>query len=108
MYVTIENYRGEEIAEVELYYSHKLVGHGHWKIECRVTIGKGAGYVGGDEKIFRKLVYAGFVDALSDLKANDPTWEEIQEFYHEEAFNDLQESISEWVEGFYDDGVNFA
>jgi hypothetical protein len=94
----IENYKGEEIAQVGIYYSHQLVGHGHWNINSEVTIGRGEGYINGATKNFKVLVYADFVDGLSDLKSEDPGSDAIQAYYDAKAWDEIEESVTEWVE----------
>ena len=102
----IENYKGEEIAQVSVYYSHQLVGHGHWKINAEVQLGSGKGYVNGATNNFKVLVYADFVDGLSDLKADNPCSDTIQAYYDAKAWDSIEESVVEWVEDMLEEFEN--
>ncbi len=39
-----------------------------------------------------------FIDQISDMKADNASWDEIQNAYKEKAFDSLEESIVEWCE----------
>lgn len=98
MLKSIENYKGEVLSEVSVHYSQVFKSHGHWNIVAEVQIGKGACYVNGATKEFKKLVYAGFVDQISELKSEDSSYETIQEAYDDNCWDDIEESVIEWVE----------
>jgi len=91
MKTTIENYRGEQF-EVETYFNQEYRGRGGWNINCEVSFR-------GEKKTFRHYTTDSmFTDQISDMKANDASWDEIQNDYKEKVFYRIEESIIEWCE----------
>ena len=91
MKTLIENYKREEF-EIELDFNHSFKGRGSWNIECTVTYNRA-------EKTFNHhMTSAPFIDEISDMKADDATFEEIQNRYFEAYFDNFKEMIIEWIE----------
>jgi hypothetical protein len=87
----IENYKGKQF-EVETYFAQEFKGRGGWNINCEVS------YM-GKKKTFRHYTTDSmFIDEISDMKADDASWDEIQKAYSEKVFDDLKEIILEWCE----------
>lgn len=92
MTTTIENYNGEEF-EITTYFSQEFRGRGGWNINCEVSFK-------GNEKTFRHYTTDSiFIDEISDMKADNASWEEIQNAYKEKVFDSIEEDILEWCEG---------
>lgn len=88
---TIENYKKEQF-EIETYFNTEFKGRGGWNITCAVSFK-------GMRKTFRYYTTdCRFIDQISDMKANDASWEEVQEAYKEKAFDFLEEEILQWCE----------
>ena len=91
MKTLIENYNREEF-EIELDFNHSFKGRGSWNIECTVTYNRA-------EKTFNHhMTSAPFIDEISDMKADDASFDEIQNAYEKKAFDSIEESILEWCE----------
>lgn len=96
MKTTIEHYspyllRYEEY-EVDLYFSHEFKGRGGWDIKCEVAFNS-------HKDTFRVYTTdSQFIDHLSDMKADNVSFEEIQNTYFERFFPSIEEKISEWCE----------
>lgn len=88
---TIQNYKGQ-IFTFETYYSHTKAGYGQWNINCEVSFM-------GEKKVFHHYITESeFIDQISDMKADDAYYEDIQNAYSEKAFDSLKETILDWVE----------
>ena len=91
MKTTIGNYNGEQF-EVKTYFNQEFKGRGGWYINCDVTFK-------GEKKTFRHYTTdSEFIDQISEMKAEDASWDEIQNAYEEKAFDSIEESILEWCE----------
>lgn len=91
MKTTIENYNREQF-EVELYFSQEFKGRGGWNINCEVKFK-------GEKKTFCHYTNDSmFIDSMSDMRADDASWDEIQNAYFEQSFDNLEESVIEWCE----------
>ena len=91
MTTTIENYKGKQF-EIETYFAQEFKGRGGWNINCEVSFK-------GEKKTFRHYTTDSmFIDQISDMKADDASWDEIQNAYKEKSFDSLEESILEWCE----------
>ena len=91
MKTTIENYNGEQF-EMETYFTQQFKGKGGWNINCEVTFK-------GEKKTFRYYTTDSmFIDQISEMKADDASWEEIQNAYKEKVLYRIEESILEWCE----------
>lgn len=91
MKTTIENYRGEQF-EVEIYFNQEYKGRGGWNINCEVSFN-------GEKKTFRHYTTDSmFIDYISEMKAGDASWDEIQNAYKEKVFYHIEDSIIEWCE----------
>lgn len=91
MKTTIENHRGEQF-EVETYFNQEYRGRGGWNINCEVSFR-------GEKKTFHHYTTDSmFTDQISDMKANDASWDEIQNDFKEKVFYRIEESIIEWCE----------
>lgn len=91
MKTEIENYKREEF-EIEVYFKHSFKGRGSWNIECTVV------YEGEERTFKHHMTNASFIDELNDMKADDATFEEIQNRYFDTYFDYFKEIILEWVE----------
>ena len=91
MTVTIENYKGE-LFEIETYFAQEFKGLGGWNINAEVSFN-------GKKKTFRYYTTDSiFIDQISEMKADNASWHEIQNAYKEKTFDSLEESILEWCE----------
>lgn len=92
MATTIENYKEEQF-EIETYFTQEFKGRGGWNINCEVSFN-------GNKKTFsRYITDSRFIDKISEMKADNATWDEIQSAYKDRAFDGpMQESILEWCE----------
>jgi hypothetical protein len=88
---TTTNYEGQSF-KIDLYFSHQIVGYGHWHILCEVSYE-------GENKTFKRLTTdSEFIDKINDLKADGATWDEIQKIYYDKSFEYFKENIIEWCE----------
>lgn len=88
---TIKNYKGNQF-EIETYFYQEFRGRGGWDIKCEVTFKN-------EKKTFRHYTTdTTFIDKISDMKADDAFWDEIQDAYSEKTFDSLEEIILEWCE----------
>lgn len=89
--------------EVELYYSHKQKGYGQWNIEIEATLDS------GEKKTFKEhITDAPFIDEIQDMKADDASWDEIQQRYHDYIFYRLESkmAIEDWIEEIKEEEEN--
>jgi hypothetical protein len=92
---TIENYKGEQF-KIETYFTHEFKGRGGWNINCEASFK-------GEKKTFRHYTNDSmFIDQISAMKAENDSWDEIQEAYKIFALDALSESILEWCEEIKD------
>lgn len=83
--------KGEQF-EIETYFAHEFQGRGGWNVICEVSFK-------GEKKTFRHYTTDSmFIDQISDMKADDASWDEIQNAYKEKAFDSIEENILEWCE----------
>lgn len=88
---TIENHKGEQF-EIETYFAQEFKGRGGWNITCNVSFN-------GENKTFKHYTTdSAFIDQISDMRADDASWDEIQEAYKYKSFDEMKESILEWCE----------
>ena len=91
MNTTIKNHKGEQF-EIETYFDQTFKGRGGWNINCEVS------YKGNRKTFHHYTTDSMFVDEISDMKADNYSWGEIQAAYKEKAFDSMKESILEWCE----------
>jgi hypothetical protein len=90
---TLQNSNGQQF-NVQLYFSQEFKGRGGWNILCEVTFKE-------ERKTFKiYTTNTHFIDQISEMKADDCTWNEIQNAYKLEAFDELKEEVIEWLEEF--------
>jgi len=90
--ITLSNFKGETFT-ASVYFSNEFKGRGGWNIICEVS-------ANGQKKSFKEFTTnSGFIDALGDLRAENSSWETIQEFYYDNFFEGFEEIILEWLEG---------
>ena len=87
MFITVAN------KNVEIHFSSKVAGHGAWDVLCTVQYG-------GNNTVITKLTTdSSFIDTLSDMRADDASHEDVQNFFAEKFLNDrLEDDIQEWLE----------
>lgn len=76
---------------MELYFSHKLAGHGQWTILCR------ASFKGYEETFKTHCTNSQLIDDLSGVKL-EGSWDEVQEFYKSSFLPDFERQIDEFKE----------
>jgi hypothetical protein len=91
MKATLENYKREQF-EVELHFGTERAGYGQWNINCEVT------FMGKSKSFKEHTTDSEFVDELSQLRADNASYEAIQQLQHDKAFDSLSEAILEWCE----------
>ena len=91
MTTTINNQKGEQF-QIDVYFYQEFKGRGGWHIKCEVAFKS-------DKKIFSHYTTDSmFFDEISDMKANDNSWYEIQNAYKEKSFAHMEENILDWCE----------
>ena len=91
--LNIETTNGIE-REVEVYFNSLPSGHGHYKITCTASFDN-------NKKDFNITTSdMPWIDSLSEFKyENDPTFEELTEFYFEKFGDDFEMNyINDWVQ----------
>lgn len=82
--------------QVEVYYNHLPSGYGHWDIICQVRFNE-------EKKDFKKVTTdSEWIDSLSDLKRENPTSEQIQDFYHKQWVDSFDECVTDWIDSILD------
>lgn len=91
MKTIIENYKREQF-EIGTYFTQEFKGRGGWNINCEVSFK-------GENKIFHHYINdSQFIDEISRMRANDASWDDIQNAYKDKSFDELKEIILEWCE----------
>lgn len=76
----------------EVNYDKMFSGHGHYKIICHVDFN-------GHKKDFTHTTHdMPWIDQLSDLQSENPSWEDITDFYHSRFAYTFNEEITEWMD----------
>jgi|JI9StandDraft_1071089.scaffolds.fasta_scaffold94106_5 hypothetical protein len=89
--LTIETQNGNK-ADVTLYFSQEFKGRGGWNITCEVSFKS-------ETKKFRNYTTDSiFIDEISNMKADDASFDEIQNAYYEHSFHKMEEEVAEWIE----------
>jgi hypothetical protein len=89
--LTIETQNGNK-ADVTLYFSQEFKGRGGWNITCEVSFKS-------ETKKFRNYTTDSiFIDEISNMKADDASFDEIQNAYCEHSFHKMEEEVAEWIE----------
>lgn len=91
MNTTITTESGKQY-EIDLYFSNTFKGRGGWNINLEANYKR--------EK-FKTNIYttnSQFLDELSRLKAEDESWDTIQQFYADEFLHLFETDLSQWCE----------
>jgi hypothetical protein len=78
-------------ATIDVNFSTEFQGRGQWNIIASVEFQ-------GKQKQFIKRVFAGFIDELSDFKTNNPSYEEISQFFNKEFNLEENDHFIDWCQ----------
>jgi hypothetical protein len=87
---TFENHKGQ-LFEVELIFKHTFIGRGAYLIVCAID------YKGFKETFLARTTASEHIDTLRDMRDNDASHEDIQQFYLSTFLIDIEEEIVEWL-----------
>lgn len=78
--------------DVNLHFAQEFKGRGGWNIKCDVSY--------NDEKttFTTYTTNTRFIDSISGMRADDASWEGIQQAYSDEFLSEFKERIIEWCE----------
>lgn len=89
MITTIQTAKGNLIV-LNLYFSNTFKGRGGWNINLEVN--------GGKFKIHIYTTSSHFIDGLSRLRAEDESWDTIQNYYGENFLHLFEDDLKIWVD----------
>ena len=83
--------RAEKLPVARSRHPPWTVGGG-WNITCEVSFKS-------ETKNFRNYTTDSiFIDEISNMKADDASFDEIQNAYYEHSFHKMEEEVAEWIE----------
>lgn len=91
MYTTVTTKSGKQY-EIDLYFSNVFKGRGGWNINLK------ANWQGEKYESHIYTTNTRFIDELSDRKAEDESWDTIQQFYADEFLHLFETDLSQWCE----------
>lgn len=89
METIFEHYTGENFT-IDANFYHEFQGRGGWKIFCDVV------YLGNKQKFSDYTTSSSFIDEINDLKAEDASYDAIQEAYKDFTMPRISDVIGEW------------
>jgi len=101
MYTTIEIENGQEV-EFRIDFRSEFKGRGSYNIIADVLYFPNK----GEQKrnSFKRFTTdAPFIDSITEMKADDPSSDELDQAYYDRFFDDFEERIIDWIREIKDE-----